>query len=257
MSSFNYPLYPDLKNKTILITGGGSGIGASFVEAFALQGAKVAFLDIQEQVSKKLVKKLNSKGTETLFLKCDLTDIEALKKAVSEVENKFGAIRVLINNAASDERHEPDDVTPEYWEKRLRLNLSHHFFAAQAVKTEIAKAGGGAIINMGSISWHMAMEFMPGYTSSKAAIEGLTQSLARAYGKYRIRVNCIVPGQVWTSRQIKEIMTPEYEKFMTEKQCLPDRILPEDIAQLALFLASDAGRMCTRRNYFMDAGIVA
>ena len=145
----------------------------------------------------------------------------------------------------------------EYWEKQLRVNFNHHFFTAQAVKPAMAKAGGGAIINMGSISWHMAMEFMPGYTSSKAAIEGLTQSLARAYGKDRIRVNCIIPGQVWTSRQMKEIMTPEYEKFMTEKQCLPDRILPEDIAQLALFLASDAGRMCTRRNYFMDAGIGA
>jgi len=137
------------------------------------------------------------------------------------------------------------------------LNFSHHFFAAQAVKPAMAEAGGGAIINMGSCSWHMALEFMPGYTSSKAAIEGLTQSLARAYGKDRIRVNCIIPGQVWTSRQMKEIMTPEYENFMTEKQCLPDRILPEDIAQLALFLASDAGRMCTRRNYFMDAGIGA
>jgi len=257
MSSVSYPHYPDLKNKTVLITGGGSGIGASFVEAFARQGSQVAFFDIQDVVSRELVQKLSSTGAELLFVKCDLTDIEALKKAVTEVENKLGAVRVLINNAASDERHEPEDVTPEYWEQRLRLNFSHHFFAAQAVKPAMAKAGGGAIINMGSISWHMAMEFMPGYTSSKAAIEGLTQSLARAYGKDRIRVNCIIPGQVWTSRQIMEIMTPEYEKFMTEKQCLPERILPEDIAQLALFLGSDAGRMCTRRNYFMDAGIGA
>ena len=257
MSAVKYPHFPDLENKTVLITGGGSGIGAAFVEAFAGQGSKVAFLDIQAEVSDELVGKIASNGQKTLFLKCDLTDIEALKKAVSEVEKKLGAIRVLINNAANDERHEPEDVTPEYWEQRLRLNFSHHFFAAQAVKPSMSKAGGGAIINMGSCSWHMAMEFMPGYTSSKAAIEGLTQSLARAYGKDRIRVNCIIPGQVWTSRQIKEIMTPEYEKFMTEKQCLPDRILPEDIAQLALFLASDAGRMCTRRNFFIDAGIGA
>ena len=257
MSAVKYPHFPDLENKTVLITGGGSGIGAAFVEAFAGQGSKVAFLDIQAEVSDELVGKIASNGQKTLFLKCDLTDIEALKKAVSEVEKKLGAIRVLINNAANDERHEPEDVTSEYWEQRLRLNFSHHFFAAQAVKPSMSKAGGGAIINMGSCSWHMAMEFMPGYTSSKAAIEGLTQSLARAYGKDRIRVNCIIPGQVWTSRQIKEIMTPEYEKFMTEKQCLPDRILPEDIAQLALFLASDAGRMCTRRNFFIDAGIGA
>ena len=257
MNTVVYPIYPDLKNKTVLITGGGSGIGSSFVEAFVGQGSRVAFFDIQEEVSMELVRKLASSGPEPLFVKCDLTDFEALKKAVTEVENKLGAVKVLINNAASDERHEPEDVTPEYWEQRLRLNFSHHFFSAQAVKPAMAKAGGGAIINMGSCCWHMAMEFMPGYTSSKAAIEGLTQSLARAYGKDRIRVTCIIPGQVWTSRQMKEIMTPEYEKFMTEKQCLPDRILPEDIAQLALFLASDAGRMCTRQNYFMDAGIGA
>ena len=217
----------------------------------------MAFFDIQGDASNKLVRKQSSIGTAPLFVKCDLTDIRALKKAVAEVEKKLGPVRVLVNNAANDERHEPEDVTPEYWEQRLRLNLSHHFFAAQAVQPAMAKAGGGAIINMGSISWHMALEFMPAYTSSKAAIEGLTQSLARAYGKDRIRVNCIIPGQVWTPRQIRELLTPEYERFMIEKQCLPDKILPEDIAQLALFLASDAGRMCTRRNYFMDAGIGA
>ena len=257
MGTFNYPHYPDLKDRTVLITGGGSGIGAAFVEAFVRQESQVAFLDIQEESSLELVRKLATVNQEPLFVKCDVTDINALKKAVAEVENKLGAVRVLINNAANDERHEPEYVTLEYWEKQLHVNFSHHFFTAQAVKPAMAMAGGGAIINMGSISWHMAMEFMPAYTSSKAAIEGLTQSLARAYGKDRIRVNCIIPGQVWTSRQMKEIMTPEYEKFMTEKQCLPDRILPEDIAQLALFLASDAGRMCTRRNYFMDAGIGA
>ena len=258
MGTFNYPHYPDLKDRTVLITGGGSGIGASLTEAFTGQGSKVAFFDIQDEVSNELVsKQLASNSSKPLFLKCDLTDIEALKKAVSEVENKLGAVRVLINNAANDERHEPGDVTPEYWEQQLRANFSHHFFAAQAVKPEMARAGGGAIINMGSISWHMALEFMPAYTSSKAAIEGLTQSLARAYGKEHIRVNCIIPGQVWTPRQIRDYLTPEYEQFMNEKQCLPGKILPEDIAQLALFLASDAGRMCTRRNYYMDAGIGA
>ena len=163
----------------------------------------------------------------------------------------------MINNAASDERHNPEEVTPEYWENRLKVNLNHHFFAAQAVQPKMAKAGGGSIINMGSISWHLALEFMPGYTSSKAAIEGLTVGLARSYGKDRIRVNCIIPGSVRTPRQVKEILTPEYEKFITGQQCLPDQILPEDIAQLALFLGSDAGRMCTRRSYFMDAGLGA
>lgn len=257
MGTFNYPHYPDLKDRTVLITGGGSGIGAAFVEAFVGQESQVAFFDIQEEASLELVRKLATVNQEPLFVKCDVTDINALKKAVAEVENKLGAVRVLINNAASDERHEPEDVTPEYWEQRLRVNFNHHFFTAQAVKPAMARSGGGAIINMGSISWHMAMEFMPAYTSSKAAIEGLTQSLARAYGKEHIRVNCIIPGQVWTPRQIRDYLTPEYEQFMNEKQCLPGKILPEDIAQLALFLASDAGRMCTRRNYYMDAGIGA
>ena len=257
MDKLNFPIYPDLKDKTVLITGGGSGIGASFVEAFARQGSRVAFIDIQEDASQELASKLNSEDFPPVFINCDLTDIVALKKSVKQIEHDFGAVRVLINNAANDQRHEPEDVTPEYWEERLKLNLNHHFFASQAVQPEMAKAGGGSIINMGSISWHMALEFMPAYTSSKAAIEGLTVSLARSYGKHHIRVNCIVPGQVWTPRQIRDILTPEYEQFMNEKQCIPDRILPEDVAQLALFLGSDAGRMCTRRNFFVDAGLGA
>ena len=257
MDKLNFPIYPDLKDKTVLITGGGSGIGASFVEAFARQGSRVAFIDIQEEASKELEDKLNSEDFPPVFINCDLTDIVALKKSVKQIEHDFGAVHVLVNNAANDQRHEPEDVTPEYWEERLKLNLNHHFFASQAVQPEMAKAGGGSIINMGSISWHMALEFMPAYTSSKAAIEGLTVSLARSFGKHNIRVNCIVPGQVWTPRQIRDILTPEYEQFMNEKQCIPGRILPEDVAQLALFLGSDAGRMCTRRNFFIDAGLGA
>ena len=257
MDKLNFPIYPDLKDKTILITGGGSGIGASFVEAFARQGSRVAFIDIQEDASQELANKLTSEDFPPVFINCDLTDIVALKKSVKQIEHDFGAVRVLVNNAANDQRHEPEDVTPEYWEERLKLNLNHQFFASQAVQPEMAKAGGGSIINMGSISWHMALEFMPAYTSSKAAIEGLTVSLARSYGKHHIRVNCIVPGQVWTPRQIRDILTPEYEQFMNEKQCIPGRIVPEDVAQLALFLGSDAGRMCTRRNYFIDAGMGA
>ena len=257
MAEFNFPIYPDLKDKTVLITGGGSGIGASFVEAFVSQGCKVAFIDIQEDASQELLDKFASAGSPLVFINCDLTDIPVLKESVKQVEQEFGAVHVLVNNAANDQRHEPEDVTPEYWEERLKLNLNHQFFASQAVQPEMTKAGGGAIINMGSISWHMALEFMPAYTSSKAAIEGLTQSLARAYGKHHIRVNCIIPGQVWTPRQIRDYLTPEYEQFMNEKQCIPARILPEDVAQLALFLGSDAGRMCTRRNYYMDAGIGA
>ena len=257
MDKLNFPIYPDLKDKTVLITGGGSGIGASFVEAFARQGSRVAFIDIQEDASQELARNLTSEDFPPVFINCDLTDIVALKKSIKQIEHDFGAVRVLVNNAANDQRHEPEDVTPEYWEERLKLNLNHHFFASQAVQPEMAKAGGGSIINMGSISWHMALEFMPAYTTAKAAIEGLTVSLARSYGNHHIRVNCIVPGQVWTPRQIRDILTPEYEQFMNEKQCIPGRILPEDVAQLALFLGSDAGRMCTRRNFFIDAGLGA
>ena len=257
MSNVRYPTYSDLKGKNILITGGGSGIGAAFVEAFVLQGSRVAFLDIQSEVSQELVQSLLGKGHEPIYIDCDVTDISALKDAIQKVEGELGAVRVLINNAASDERHNPEEVTPEYWENRLKVNLNHHFFTAQAVQPKMAKAGGGSIINMGSISWHLALEFMPAYTSSKAAIEALTVGLARTYGKDRSRVNCIIPGSVRTPRQVKEILTPEYEKFITGQQCLPDQVLPEDIAKLALFLASDAGRMCTRRNFFMDAGIGA
>ena len=257
MAEIKFPIYQDLKDKTVIITGGGSGIGASFVEAFVRQGCRVAFIDIQEDASQELTDKFASADFPPVFINCDLTDISALKKSVKLVEQELGAVRVLVNNAANDQRHEPEDVTLEYWEERLKLNLNHQFFASQAVQPEMAKAGGGAIINMGSISWHMALEFMPAYTSAKAAIEGITQSLARAYGKHHIRVNCIIPGQVWTPRQIRDYLTPEYEQFMNEKQCIPGKILPEDVAQLTLFLGSDSGRMCTRRNYFIDAGIGA
>ena len=184
----------------VLITGGGSGIGEALVTAFSEQDSRVAFLDIDREASQRLLDRLAARDLSPMFVPCDVTDIPQLKNSIASVEQSLGPVRVLINNAASDERHEPKDVTPEYWEERLRVNLSHHFFASQAVTPRMAKAGGESIINMGSISWHMGMEFMPGYTSAKAAIEGLTQSLARTYGKDRIRVNCIIPGQVATAR---------------------------------------------------------
>jgi len=249
--------YPDLKDKTVLVTGGGSGIGASTVEAFVEQGCRVAFFDVQEEVSRKFADSLAAKGPKPLFLPCNVADISALREAIQEVEGKLGAVKILVNNAANDQRHEPEDVTPEYWEERLRINLHHHFFAAQAVQPKMAESGGGSIINMGSCSWHLALGVMPAYTTSKAAIEGITVSLARAYGKDRIRVNCVVPGSVRTERQVKEIITPEYEEFIVGQQCLPDQIEPEDISQLVLFLGSDVSRMCTRRNFIMDAGMGA
>jgi NAD(P)-dependent dehydrogenase (short-subunit alcohol dehydrogenase family) len=252
-------IYPDLKDKVVLVTGGGSGIGAAMVRAFVEQGSHVAFLDIQEEVSKALVGELSVKevGPSPQFITCDLTDPEAIRVAVKQVEDWFGPIKVLVNNAANDERHDAADVTPEYWERCLRRNLNHHFYVSQAVQPQMAASGGGSIINMGSVSWHMAMGIMPGYTTAKAAIEGLTVSLARAYGKQRIRVNCVVPGSVRTERQAKEILTPEYEQFLMERQCLDGHILPEDLAQMILFLGSEVSRYCTRGVYAVDAGIGA
>ena len=249
--------YPDLKGKTVLVTGGGTGIGATTVAAFVEQGSQVAFLDIQENASEQLADSLAAKGQKPLFLPCDVTDIPALRETIRTVEAQLGAVKILVNNAANDQRHEPETVTPEYWEERLRINLHHHFFAAQAVQPKMAESGGGSIINMGSCSWHMGLGFMPAYTTAKAAIEGVTVSLARAYGKDRIRVNCVIPGSVRTPRQVKEIITPEYEEFIVGQQCLPDQIEPEDISQLVLFLGSDTSRMCTRGNFCMDAGIGA
>jgi len=249
--------YPDLKGKTVLVTGGGTGIGATTVAAFVEQGSQVAFLDIQENASEQLADSLAAKGQKPLFLPCDVADIPALREAIRKVESQLGAVKILVNNAANDQRHEPEAVTPEYWEEQLRINLHHHFFAAQAVQPKMAESGGGSIINMGSCSWHMGLGFMPAYTTAKAAIEGVTVSLARAYGKDRIRVNCVIPGSVRTPRQVKEIITPEYEAFTVGQQCLPDQIEPEDISQLVLFLGSDTSRMCTRGNFCMDAGIGA
>ena len=257
MTEITQSIYPDLRDKVVLITGGGSGIGEALVTAFLEQASRVVFLDIDQDTSQGLVDRLKARDFSPMFILCDVTDIQSLKSAITGVEQALGPVQVLINNVASDERHEVKDVDLDYWEERLRVNLSHQFFAAQAVTPGMAKAGGGSIINMGSISWHMGMEFMPGYTTAKAAIEGLTQSLARAYGKDHIRVNCIVPGQVATPRQVKDVLTLEYKRYLMERQCLPDVIQPMDVAQLALFLGSDVSRMCTRRNFFIDAGIGA
>ncbi len=252
-------VYPDLKDRVVLVSGGATGIGAAIVEAFVEQGSHVAFLDLQEQAGKEWASQLSVRevGPSPLFVHVDLTDPEAIRHAVKQVEDWFGPIRVLVNNAANDERHEPNAVTPEYWEECLRRNLNHYFYLAQAVYDKMAASGGGSIMNMGSVSWRMAQGNMPGYTTAKAAVEGLTVSLARAYGPQQIRVNCIVPGSVPTERQIREVLTPEERQFLVEHQCLPGVITPQDLAQMALFLGSDVSRFCTRGIYTVDAGLGA
>lgn len=249
----NRAIYPSLKGKRVFITGGGSGIGEGLVEAFARQGARVAFIDIADQASRALVERLSDASHKPIFRQCDVTDIDALKATIAEFEEKLGGIDVLVNNAANDDRHTIDGVTPEYWNDRINVNLRHQFFAAQAVVPAMKRAGGGSILNFGSISWHLGMADLVLYQTCKAAIEGLTRALARDLGRSNIRVNTIVPGNVETPRQLKWY-TPEGEAELVAAQCIDGRIQPIDVAAMVLFLSSEDAKMCTAHNYFIDAG---
>lgn len=249
-----YATYPNLADKRVLITGGGTGIGAALVEAFARQGAQVFFLDIAVEASKELAASLSVAKYSPRFFHCDLTDLGALAQVIAQVETDHGAVEILINNAANDNRHEVQDVTPQYWDDSLAVNLRHQFFCAQAVAPGMKAAGGGVILNFGSISWHLALGSLSLYMTAKAAIEGMTRGLARDLGVDGIRVNCIVPGQVRTPRQMALWYTPEGEQEILNAQCLHERVVPEDIAAMALFLASDNAGRCSGRDYFVDAG---
>ena len=247
-------IYPSLSGKKVFISGGGSGIGEGLVEAFVAQGAHVAFCDIAEAESKALVERLSATASfAPIFHHVDLRDIEAVQAMIAKVESDLGGIDILVNNAANDDRHTIDEVTPAYWDDRMAVNLRHLFFAAQAAAPSMKRAGGGVIINFGSISWHLALPELTLYQTAKAAIEGLTRSLARDLGRDNIRVNTIIPGNVKTPRQMKWY-TPEGEAEIVAAQCLDGRILPVDVAALALFLASDDARYCTGHDYFIDAG---
>ena len=247
-------VYPSLRNKRVIVTGGGSGIGAALVEAFAMQGANVAIVDLLDEPSRALVDRLTGTApVAPIFAQVDLRDIAALQAGFVDFERVLGGVDVLINNAASDDRHTIDDVTPAYWDERMQVNLRHQFFAAQAVVPAMKRAGGGVILNFGSISWHLGLPDLVLYQTAKAAIEGLTRGLARDLGRSNIRVNTLVPGNVETPRQLKWY-TPEGEAEIVAAQCLDGRIQPADVAALALFLSSDDARMCTAHDYFIDAG---
>lgn len=246
--------YPSLRDKRVIITGGGSGIGAGLVEAFVLQGAHVAFIDIADDPSLALTDRLAPRAAHPiLFEHCDITDLDAFIPTIKRLDQTLGGVDILINNAANDDRHMIADVTPAYWDERMAVNLRHMFFAAQAAIPTMMAAGGGVILNFGSISWHLALKELALYQTAKAAIEGLTRSLARDLGRANIRVNTIVPGNVQTPRQ-ERWYTPEGEAEILNAQCLPQRVQPADVAALVLFLASDDARMCTGHNYFVDAG---
>jgi NAD(P)-dependent dehydrogenase (short-subunit alcohol dehydrogenase family) len=247
-------LYPSLRGKRVLVTGGGSGIGAGVVAEFVRQGADVTFFDIQEEPSRVLAATLSTEGGKgPLFRPLDLKDIPALQAEIAGLVARHGAFDVLVNNAANDDRHALADVTEAYWNERMQTNLGHMFFCAQAVLPGMRARGGGAIVNMGSISWHLGLDNLALYQIAKAGIEGLTRALARELGGDNIRVNCVVPGNVRTPRQL-QWYTPEGEAEIVASQALDGRLLPEDIAAMILFLASDDARLVTGHNYFVDAG---
>lgn len=246
-------IYPSLTGRRVIVSGGGSGIGEAMVEAFARQGAAVGFVDIQESPSQQLIRRLEDIENTPYFLPCDITDSDDYMAKIAALIGMIGGCDVLINNAASDDRHKLEDITPAYWDERMAVNLKHQFFAAQAVVPAMRAAGGGSIVNMGSISWHLGLPDLVIYQTAKAAIEGLTRSLARELGRDKIRVNAILPGNVQTPRQM-QWYSPEGEAEIVAAQCLDGRIQPADIAAMALFLASDDARFCTAHNYWVDGG---
>jgi NAD(P)-dependent dehydrogenase (short-subunit alcohol dehydrogenase family) len=246
--------YPSLEGRPVLITGGASGIGEGLVKAFAQQGAKVGFLDLEAEMGHKLADELTAQGHMVAFEKCDLTDIAALRTSIAALEAKHGPALVLANNAANDTRHAWQDVTPEYWDGRLAANLKHFFFTIQAVAPGMIAAKQGSIINFGSISWRLKQGGMPGYTSSKAAITGLTRSFATDLGKHGIRVNVLEPGWVMTERQLKLWVTEETIKDIERGQALSGRVMPDDLARACLFLAADDSAMISATVLTVDGG---
>ena len=247
--------YPSLENRIVFVTGGASGIGAEEVFSFAAQGALVGFVDVDDAAAAALIERIAAAGhPRPHFQHCDVRDIPALQAAIAATAAALGPITVLVNNAARDDRHRWEDVTPEYWDERQAVNLRHQFFAIQAVAPMMRAAGGGSIINTGSISWHSFSGGMPAYTTAKAGIEGLTKGMARDLGADKIRVNCVIPGWVLTERQIKLWLTPEGKESLLRLQCLKETLAPEDLARMVLWLAADDSRMCTGQLWVVDAG---
>ena len=249
--------YGSLQGKRVFITGGGSGIGESLVAEFAAQGALVAFVDIAVEASEALCRRLAEAGlTAPLFRHCDITDIPSLQAVMAELADKLGDFDILVNNAANDQRHQAQDVTLEYWNERIAINQRPMFFTCQAVFEGMKRQGGGSIINVSSISWHMKSGGYPVYATTKAAVVGLTRGLARDFGAHNIRVNTVTPGWVMTQRQIELWVDEAAEVEIKKSQCLPSKLMPQDIAAMVLFLASDDGAMCSSQEFIVDAGWV-
>ena len=247
--------YYDLESKRVFITGGGSGIGASIVEHFCEQGSEVYFIDINEDESKKLIEDIKNKNYSLpTFIKCDLLNIKELQKTIADIISNKGPINILINNAANDTRHKIDDVTVEYWDERINVNLRHFFFTVQAVKKSMIENNGGVIINMGSTSWMVGQGGMAAYTAAKSGVVGMTRSFARDLGEFNIRVNSVVPGWVMTQRQIDLWLNDESEKELMKRQCLKEKLMPHELAQAVLFFSSEQSSGCTNQSYIVDKG---
>jgi D-xylose 1-dehydrogenase len=254
MSASQFATYPSLEGMPVVISGGASGIGESLVREFAAQGSKVGFVDIAADAGRKLEAELRGKGQTAMFAECNVKDVPAYRAAIDAFSLAHGPALALVNNAAHDERHDWDKVTPEFWDDRMAVNLKHAFFAAQAVAPGMIAAGKGSIINLGSISWMILVPKIPVYETAKAAAHGLTRSLARELGKSGIRVNTLVPGWVMTERQLTKWVDEAAGKLIDESQTLAGRVYPEDLARMALFLAADDSKMISAQDFIVDGG---
>jgi len=247
--------YGSLHGRRVFITGGGSGIGAALVEAFARQGAQVAFVDVAAEASAALAERLADAGlARPWWRRCDVTDVAALQAAIGEAAAELGDFHVLLNNVGSDDRHALDAVTPEYWERCVAINQRAAFFAIQAAVPGMKRLGGGSIVNLGSTGWQTKTGGYPVYATAKSSVNGLTRGLARELGAARIRVNVLTPGWVMTERQVTLWLDEAGERELARNQCLPDKVMPEDIARMALFLASDESRAITAQEFVVDGG---
>ncbi len=247
-------IYPDHRDRVVIVTGGAGGIGEAITRAFVAQGCKVGFLDLDAERGQRVERELTEGGGQALFVACDLTDIPALKTAIASIRDAFGPIDILINNAANDQRHDTLEVTEEYWDGRIAVNLKHQFFAAQAVLPDMKATGKGVIVNLGSTSWIIGQGGMAAYTACKSAVLGLTRSLARDFGPFGVRVNAIAPGWIMTERQLALWVNEETEKEIYERQCLKRRLTPQDISSVVVFVASDDAGAITNQHYVVDGG---
>lgn len=250
----DYAIYPSLKGMPVIISGGASGIGEGIVRAFAEQGSKVGFVDIASEAGDKLAAELNAAGATVQFTRCDVTDIAAYQAAIKGFEAAHGPALALVNNAANDHRHDIAEITPEDWDQRMAVNLKHAFFAAQAVAPGMIAAKRGSIINFGSVSWMTLSAQLTVYTAAKAAMHGMSRSMAKEYGKHGVRANTLVPGWIMTERQLSLWATPEALEALDQQQALAGRLYPEDIARMVLFLAADDSKMISGQDFLVDGG---